>query len=180
MKCLQLCVASSFLFAAAGCAGMANGVVAIEANAVVLDDYKATDPVPGTDLDDKDVDVKGVGGKVAFNTPILDFTAGYEKRMFDDADADEGSVGLRHRFLDLVGLQPYLELRGLFGQLDADGGDSSSYEGVSLGGGALFNIGDHFFVDANISYEVTSDIDVGTDDTALEGWLARVGIGWSF
>ncbi len=178
MKSLNLCVASLFLFGA-GCAGMGNGAVAVEVNTVVLDNYEAKDPVAGTDLDHKDVDTKGVGGQVSFNTPILDFTAGYERRGFGDADADEGSLGVRHRFLDIVGLQPYLGLRVLFGKFDP-GGEDSSYGGVSLGGGALFNIGDHFFVDANISYEVTNSIDVGPDSTELQGLLARVGIGWSF
>lgn len=178
MRIVHLFVAPLILLAA-GCSSMGNGVFAVEANTVVFDKYEVKDPIPGSDFRDKDIDAKGVGVKAAVNSPVLDFIFGYERRELGGQDADEISAGVRKRLFDVVALQPYLEVRVLYGKLDTDG-DKMTYAGGAVGGGLLFGIGKHFFVDANVSYEVTNDVDVGIDSTPFRGLLGRAGVGWSF
>jgi hypothetical protein len=117
--------------------------------------------------------------KGAVNSPVIDFIFGYERRELGGEDADELSAGVRKRLFDLVALQPYLEFRLLFGRLDT-AGDEMDYGGAALGAGLLFGITDNLFLDANLSYEVTNDIDVGPEDTPFRGLLGRIGIGWAF
>ena len=51
---------------------------------------------------------------------------------------------------------------------------------AQLGGGLLFNLTEHLFVDGNLEWEGTTSIDVGPDDTRLDGLIGRIGIGFSF
>lgn len=169
------------VFAAAGCSSMQNGVFAIEGTGVVYDNYEAKDPVAGTTFSESDVDVKSYGIKGAFNTPVIDIIGTIERREFDDEDCIEVSAGVRKRIIDVGPVEPYVELRLLRGGgLKTTSGDDENYGGLAVGAGVLFAIGDHLFLDANLSYEATSKIDIGPDDTALSGTLGRVGIGWSF
>jgi hypothetical protein len=173
------CVLASSI--CAGCSSMQNGVFAIEGTGVVYDHEQAESPTAGTTFDSKDVDVRGYGLKGAFNTPVIDIVGTIERRKFDDESATEVSAGVRKRFFDVSRLQPYVEgrlLRG--GGLETTSGHRENYAGIALGGGILFNLTDHLFLDGNLEWEGTSSIDVGPDDTRLHGAIGRVGIGFSF
>lgn len=178
---LALVAVVPIVFAAAGCSSMQNGVFAVEGTGVVYDNYEAKDPVPGSTFRDSEVDVKGFGIKGAFNTPVIDIIGTIERREFEDENALEVSAGVRKRIIDVGPIEPYVELRLLRGGgLKTSSGHDETYGGLAVGAGVLFAIGDHLFFDANVSYEATSDIDVGPDKTPLRGTLGRIGIGWSF
>lgn len=165
----------------AGCSSMGNGVFSIEGTGVVYDHEQAENPTAGTTFDSKDVDVRGLGLKGAFNTPVIDIVGTIERREFDDERATEVSAGVRKRFFDVARLQPYVEGRLLRGAgLETSGGHRETYAGIALGGGILFNLTDHLFVDGNLEWEGTSAIDVGPDDTRLRGVIGRIGIGFAF
>ncbi len=178
MKIVNLFVASLFLIAG-GCSSMGNGPFALEARGVVYDNYMVKDPVPGSDFRDDKINAKGVGLQAAINSPVVDFIFGYERRQLGGQDADELAAGIRKRFFDLVKLEPYMDFRVLYGRLDTGDG-KMTYAGASVGAGLLFAITDHFYVDGNVSYEVTNKVDVGIDSTPFMGLLGRIGIGWAF
>ena len=180
MKLLRLLAGLAAFLPLAACQSMSEGFFAFEAYGVVYENTEIDDTDAGTDFDDEDVDLSGYGGQVAFMTPIIDFLGSVEVREYESEEAKEAKLGLRRRFLEIWRLHPYIVGDARFG-FDLDTGiEESDYTGWDLGLGALLDLTDHLFLDAKLVYEQTGDdIELPSEDTAIDGVVGTLGIGWS-
>jgi hypothetical protein len=164
---------------AASCQSMSEGVLGLEARAIVYDDNTVDDFDAATSFDEEDVDVSGFGGHAAFNTPILDILGGIDMREYQDEDAPEASLGLRRRMFEFWRLHPFIEGNARYGFGLDDGVDEDDYTGWNAGVGALLDLTDHLYVNARLVYEMTT-IDLPDGDTDIDGVIGTLGLGFHF
>lgn len=163
----------------ASCQSMSEGVLSVEARAIVYDDSTVDDFDAATSFDEEDVDVSGFGAQAAFMTPLLDILGGLDQREYQDEDAPELNLGLRRRVLEFWRLHPYIEGNARYGFGLDDGVDEDDYAGWNAGVGALVDLTDHLFINARLIYETTT-IDLPDGDTDIDGVIGTLGLGYSF
>jgi len=156
-----------------------DGLLSLEARAVVYDDNSVDDFDAATSFDEEDVDVSGYGAQAAFKTPILDVLGGVEFREYQDEDSPELQLGLRRRMFEIWRLHPYLEGNLRYGTGLDNGVDEEDYAGWNAGLGALLDVTDHIFLNARLVYEST-EIELPGGDTDLDGVIGTLGVGWGF
>ncbi len=171
--------AASFALVALGasCQSMSEGVFSLEGRAIVLDDTEADEDFGGVGEDEVDVSGYGVAG--AFSTPVVDLLAAIEVREFEDEDTPELALGVRRRFLEIGPFHPFVEGNLRYGDGLDNGVDEESYTGWNAGVGALFDLGDRFFLSARLMYELTP-IDTPTGDVDVDGLVGTLGFGIKF
>ena len=163
------------------CQSMSEGILAVEARAVVYEDSEIDDFDAATEFGEEDLDLSGYGLEAAFMTPIVDFIGGIDQREYEDEKATEARLGLRRRILEFWRLHPYIAADLRYG-IDLDTGtDEVDYTGWDAGIGALLDLTDHLFLDFRLVYEETGDdIEIGDEETSIGGIVGSVGLGWSF
>lgn len=176
---LPVALAACAVFPA--CQSMSEGILAVEARAILYEDSQIDDFDAASNFGDDNVDLTGYGIEAAFMTPILDFIGGIDQREYEDEKATELRLGLRRRFLELWRVHPYIAADLRYG-FDLDTGtDEADFTGWDAGIGALLDVTDHFFLDFRLVYEATGDdIDVAGEDTSIDGVVGTFGLGWSF
>ncbi|HTF87644.1 MAG TPA: hypothetical protein VK843_04485 [Planctomycetota bacterium] len=122
---------------------------------------------------------RSIGLRGSINTPVIDLIGGVDQHRFDDEPAKERSLGLRKRLPasdDDATL--YVEAALRWGEgLETKTG-TRDYEGMQAGTGALFPIGNHWYIDAGVHAEWTFDrYDVPDERDHLSKVVFHLGIG---
>lgn len=159
---------------------MSEGILALEARAIVIDDASLDEAELGSAFQEEDVDVTGYGAQLALMTPIVDLLAAVDKRDYDDEDSTELSLGARRRVLEIWRFHPYVE-GNLRYALDLDNGDvGDDYFGWNLGAGTLFDLTDTLFLNVRVMYETLSIDLPANSGVDLDGIVATIGLGVAF
>lgn len=164
----------------ASCQSMSQGVIAIEAQAIVLDDAELDDVQNGSAFDEENLDVSGYGLQLAIMTPIVDFLGSYGEREYADESTPEFALGLRRRFLEFWRFSPFIEANLRYGSELNNGFDEEDYTGWNAGVGLMLDLTDHVFINARIMYEETPIELPSGDDADATGVIGTLGVGFMF
>jgi|GEM_PF-1835466 len=160
----------------ASCQSMSEGVVGLEARAIVLDDTSVDDFGSAPSFDEEDLDVSAYGVQASLATPIVDLLGSVDVREYESEDTPEANLGVRRRLLELGPFHPFVEANLRYG-FDLDtGATSDGYFGWNAGAGVLVDLSDHVFLNVRLMYE-TAELEVLGDEVTADGVIATVGLG---
>ena len=152
---------------------MLSFMVPLESN------YSAEDKTDAAGLNTAgDPDVEGWSAQLDVGLGGFGLVAGYSDREFGSAvDSTEYYAGLRY-WLGGTTRAGYLMAVGRYSEgLEIAAGQSHSYWGYGVGGGAMTQMTENIFLDGRLMYELlTRDINVGVNDVDLHGLVISLGI----
>src|SRR5688572_30805705 len=102
-------------------------------------------------------EIRSYGLRASLNSEIADIVVGFDRHRISGEEAREVCLGIRKRESLDEGGMTYFELLLRRGYDFEEPSGTTDYDGIELGGGALFEINEHLFLDIGLSLEVTLD-----------------------
>ena len=161
---------------------MSNGTATLQARGGIRGDSEilwALASLGAASEGGSDLEVRSYGARTSLNSTFVDVIAGVDDHRIEDEHATETSFGLRKRFPSTDPGSFYVEAAFRRGHgLETPAG-RTHYDGMEAAFGAVFQLGEHWFVDMSLSVEWTlGDLDLESGDDDLNEVLFNLGLGF--